>query len=693
MTQPAAAPAFLGFAGWPVPPPWQWRLGPGASAAQHEPGEVAGYFRDAGVRHADNVAEVLLRQRRLPNLRPLDLVAGVDNYAPDPGHAYAAGSADNTGAYTRAFLDRLVHKADRLRDMHRGGGVPAPDDLADMDPAMARWFRHSVAELPASDLLAVAGELDSLAQALAAKTGIAQPSPPTDEDRRREPEAQDRAGTDDLAAAIDEYSLHRTMPFLHSPDRTEQAAERDRRAARIAVLDAQNPHLRAGLTLARSQVVRAIVPESAVQDDRRDGTQPLRAAPAADEALVRALSDDADRLAIHLLLDEVVETFQRSGTAATLPRNELLAFSPQDPARSRQRAELADRIAALHRDHPDLVHALPPMQAGLVRGIRTIQALSQDDRAPRAAEMAAKAGTGLPLRLAERDRRREQEAADRARLDELSAVIDQYSRHQAAPWLRSASSAEQQAVLVRLAARVAVLDTRNPHLLASLTPDRARVVHALVPESAAREHRADWPPPQPQELAPREVADFRLDPDSSARIQALLDRVRQWLRERGIPAERPEHAAAPERGPRVAAEPLATQQEQGWQPHKEARPGTGPARPGAHAQPAGFATAAEIVPDGTPRPPARPESRSRTDALREELPEMTGTKFELQGMRGGPAVPGRTGWHYLATPHDDEAPPAPQEQKPVQRPRAERPGTAASRHGGPAQPPGPGRAR
>ncbi|OLZ51715.1 hypothetical protein BS329_15745 [Amycolatopsis coloradensis] len=111
--------------------------------------------------------------------------------------------------------------------------------------------------------------------------------------------------------------------------------------------------------------------------------------------------------------------------------------------------------------------------------------------------------TALPHRLAVADREKQQEAQDRAELREFSTAIDRYSLHLRLPSLHSSSNAEQAAEHNRLVARIAVLDTKNPHLLASLPADRAQIVHTLLPESATRQHGR--PGLLPQTHAPNEV--------------------------------------------------------------------------------------------------------------------------------------------------------------------------------------------
>ncbi|SFQ31091.1 hypothetical protein SAMN05421854_110218 [Amycolatopsis rubida] len=172
--------------------------------------------------------------------------------------------------------------------------------------------------------------------------------------------------------------------------------------------------------------------------------------------------------------------------------------------------------------------------------------------------LSRKTGVRLPRSLAEKNR-----------LAELAAAVDRYREHAARPFPHTPSSAAE---LARSAARVAALDTRNPHLLAGLSAEQARAVHALLPESAAPEHRADEPPSRPHTLAPQQ--DFlRDDP---------WRRGGEQRRDQGPPAD-PVRSDAGHGGP-AAAEPAQARQEPARRA-RAARPGAAAHRRGGPAQP------------------------------------------------------------------------------------------------------------
>jgi hypothetical protein len=111
--------------------------------------------------------------------------------------------------------------------------------------------------------------------------------------------------------------------------------------------------------------------------------------------------------------------------------------------------------------------------------------------------IAANVAVELPGRLIEVDQRRDQETRDRIGVAELTAAIDEYSTCQVMPYLFSADPARYALTQSRLAVRIAILDGHNPHLIASLTADRASVIHDLLPDAADRKPAISWPPPIP----------------------------------------------------------------------------------------------------------------------------------------------------------------------------------------------------
>ncbi|SFQ31105.1 hypothetical protein [Amycolatopsis rubida] len=225
MTEPAEAPAFLGFAGWPVPVPNGW--GDDIDPFEHIVDDPDEFFRFVGIAHADRAADQMIRARRRPGFRTFDL-DDVARYNPDPTFVYGngytgSGPSNGVGAYTFAFLDRLAQKAEILRDDDRARAFEEARFSGPEEEEDDRRFGEPAAEFSAADMLAAADEFEGLVRALSDKTGARLPPVLAEKDRLLHQETQDRARLAELTEAIDQFiAVGLTAP---EPPRTQPRRE------------------------------------------------------------------------------------------------------------------------------------------------------------------------------------------------------------------------------------------------------------------------------------------------------------------------------------------------------------------------------------------------------------------------------------------------------------------------------------
>ncbi|ATY17097.1 hypothetical protein CU254_41715 (plasmid) [Amycolatopsis sp. AA4] len=395
MTEPEQPPAFLGFAGRPVPPPPE-TYAHDYDPAPGKPDGVKTHFRDIGNTDGDFLADQMTRMHGDLKYRPFDLDAEIDRY--DPQQTWSAGiePEDHTWLYTSALIGRLAHRADLLRELHRNDSEPSPFlDPAQHAPELAR-LREQTRGLSAP--MDLADRFDDVVRKLAEKTGRPLPWRLAEDDRRREWAVRDHAALEELTAAIDHYQLHLALPWLHSDNPAEQSAERDRRTARVAALDTQNHILAEYLTAERVQVVLALLPDSSTRWNLYAVTS-LPDPPAPDNLVFRQLRAAADEL-----LTALLHPAARADRATVAP--------------------LADRIAELVRYDPALVRELPPLQAGLVRNVHLVQARARGEYDQPAAPAPAP-GRDQAARPDEQPRRgAAQQGADPVRRDD--AALDAF---------------------------------------------------------------------------------------------------------------------------------------------------------------------------------------------------------------------------------------------------------------------------
>ncbi|SFQ31060.1 hypothetical protein [Amycolatopsis rubida] len=539
MTQPDEEPAFQGFAGWPVPEPPGWGRDYDPFESPADPGD---FFLGVGVDHADAAADQLMRARRIPGFRPFDPDAEVRRYNPETEYLYGDEPVDSIGLYTGAFVGRLAWGAEVLRDLHRGDDTALAAEDGEMHgPEKARRLRAFVAEFPAADVHAVADGLESLARALTRKTGAQLPPPLAEKDRRTNQEYADRARLTELSAAIDRYSEQQAMPSPSTASGAEQRAGLGRLAARVAVLDTQNPHLLASLDPGRARVVRDLLPGAAAREHRADWPPPLPQELAPHEMVARP--PDLDRSArIKTLLDTLRQGLRERGIPAL---DQLVnGESVTEPPWRWQRRDLPEELGK--------GQALQP------------------------------AGRGL----------REQETADRAGLDALVAAINEFRAHQDRPFPSSAAGGQMLAERVqrdRLAARVTALVAQNPHLRASLRSEHAAIVGLLLMESAHREN------PLSVEMSPTGELVRRVRPARTLGGPPEHGDNRAAISTPDLENEAPHQVFGQDKGTTPAhpgeqadAEPAPAQPHQATR-SRDARPGTAASRHGGPAQPPGRA--------------------------------------------------------------------------------------------------------
>ncbi|OLZ51716.1 hypothetical protein BS329_15750 [Amycolatopsis coloradensis] len=347
---------FLGVSSWPVlsPPIEILELG---FDPEDQTDQIREYFETVGTTHADSLAIHVATGLRKGAGREFDVEAEIDRFDLFRDDFPEWGLYDySTSDYALGLCYRLDARVDQLIRVANG---TEPKDLfysRDLEQGVA-WHRDVAGDPPAEDVSTLLAELDRLIRGYARKAGIPLPARLEREDREREQAIRDRADLSELSAAIDRYSLHQSLPYLHSAGGTEQRAESERLVARIAVLDTRNPHLVARLPADRAQVVHSLLPESATRQHQGKG----QASPPAHEAgeekpgiFPATFTDAADKLAAHLL-------------HPAAQGNDRTAIS-----------ELIDRLAEFHQHDQSLADLLPTVQAGLVRNLDTVRTRIDD---------------------------------------------------------------------------------------------------------------------------------------------------------------------------------------------------------------------------------------------------------------------------------------------------------------------------
>jgi hypothetical protein len=358
MTEPEQSVHFAGFADRGVPTPgWEW-LEVDEGAGRY--GETGVYFRGVGQEHATGVINDVLRLRREPGFQvPYDFIAAVTEFRPHIEYQFSLGheSEHNDRDYIAGFVDELVEEAHRIRsalDAQQRGETYQPDLYPEDQQRLGDWaagFSVGRGDLSSTDLMAVADQFDDLARTISGNTREPLPYPLRILDERRLKDAQDQAALAELTVAIDRYSIHRAAPYLVSglPGLTGDQArtvERDRLAARIAVLDTRTPFVLDSLSADRAQVLHYLLPESAARQNREYWRTRQPRMPIASDDDMQAFASAVDR----------AWTWVAAQSPETVTPAELAPVS-----------DFLDTIADAVRQDPALADHLPTIQAGLAR--------------------------------------------------------------------------------------------------------------------------------------------------------------------------------------------------------------------------------------------------------------------------------------------------------------------------------------
>ncbi|WP_158886247.1 hypothetical protein [Amycolatopsis anabasis] len=423
------------------------------------PGEPSQFFFEVGRQHAAAVVDELIRQQRSPQFQlPYDLAEAERNFHPEAPFNFGHEHDNNAADYAIGFCDKMASDALYMRD---------------------------IAELEHVQRIAI--RLEYLARNLSANANVPLPEPFAADDLSREQEAERHfTGYAGRSVPIPPWDVLEVDEVAGMYGETgDFFREVGARHATAVIGD---------LLLQRRS------PEFLLSYDFDDTVRNFR--PQAPEhyggefdfndrdyvsGFCRELVEEANRMREALEAEREGETYLPSYF-----RHESERFQGWSIRFRQRRGDLdPDEVLAIADQFDDLARTL-----------------------------SDNARVELPERLKEVDRRLEQEARDRVAVAELTAAIDAYCLHAAMPGLR-----EDDGQAVRrdqLAAQVAILDTRNPHLLASLTEDRARVVHGIIPESATRRHLYSWPDPLPPAPAPDELSLRRLADTANELATRLL---------------------------------------------------------------------------------------------------------------------------------------------------------------------------